>query len=284
MEFLGDTVLKMLSTIQVFGDLPEADEDELHTNRARIICNYGLLRMSVKHNIHEYILGIHEVLLPISFMEKKKSEESILNEKSLIIQKEHLKNKNLQQFNKKILADVIESLTGTYYLQYGLEGAQKFLYFTEVLSYPSLYAEIKEIPNTDFSQVKYVMHLKDELTKMFGNKYEIKNMNFFIQALTHASFRKNYLKIYSEKREYVIKIEEMEHQNADLNQETNLQEGDLEKKINQQNEDMKKIDSCLSYQRLEFLGDSILDYYIVSYLFEKYPDNDSGILINFSLF
>lgn len=38
-EFLGDCVLKMLSTVQVFMDFPEADENILNMKRTQIINN-----------------------------------------------------------------------------------------------------------------------------------------------------------------------------------------------------------------------------------------------------
>jgi dsRNA-specific ribonuclease len=269
--------LKFLSTVQVFCEHPEADEDGLHANRMKIICNYGLLRMTIKHEIHEFILGKSEGILPISFEEIKKASNQAQLNSDLILSKDDLKDKNMQQFNKKILADVLESLTGQYYLHHGLEGCEKFLYFTEVLAYPSLYIKIPNNPVADYSNIKYIVHLKNELTKIFAGKYEIKNIDYFVQAFTHTSFRKNFLKVYSEKRDFIISIEEMEAQNAGKEQESNKNYEELDKKVSQQAEEMKKIDGNLSYERLEFLGDSILDYYIVSYLFQKYPDNDSGI-------
>ncbi len=33
-----------------------------------------------------------------------------------------------------------------------------------------------------------------------------------------------------------------------------------------------------SYERLEFLGDSILGYYVARYLYDNYPDADEGFL------
>lgn len=241
--------------------------------------------MAIKHEIHEFILGKSEAVLPLSFEEIKKPSNELQLNSDLIIHRDYLKEKNMQQFNKKILADVIESLAGTYYKHYGLEGCQKFLYFTQVLAFPSMYIEIKPSLTLDYSNVKYIVHLNNELTKVFGGRYEIKNINYFVQAFTHTNYRKNYFRVYQEKRDsFLIKIEEMEAENAEKELVSNLnKEGELEKKINQQSEEMKKIDSNLSYERLEFLGDSILDYYLVSYLFEKYQDNDSGIQTIFEL-
>lgn len=55
-EFIGDVVLKMLSTVQVFLDKPRADESELHLTRANIVCNANLHRKSIYKNIYRYIL------------------------------------------------------------------------------------------------------------------------------------------------------------------------------------------------------------------------------------
>ena len=49
------------------------------------------------------------------------------------------------------------------------------------------------------------------------------------------------------------------------------------------NSNSKCPDDCLplqdmSYERLEFLGDSILEMIVSSYLFERYPDQNEGFL------
>ncbi len=55
-EFIGDVVLKMLSTVQVFLDRPTGDESELHLARANLVCNANLHRKSIMKNIYRYVL------------------------------------------------------------------------------------------------------------------------------------------------------------------------------------------------------------------------------------
>ena len=41
---------------------------------------------------------------------------------------------------------------------------------------------------------------------------------------------------------------------------------------------MKQFNACRSNERLEFIGDSVLNMIIAKYLFDKYPNEDEGFL------
>ena len=55
-EFIGDVVLKMLSTVQIFLEKREAEESELHLARANIICNANLHRKAILKKFYKYTL------------------------------------------------------------------------------------------------------------------------------------------------------------------------------------------------------------------------------------
>jgi dsRNA-specific ribonuclease len=55
LEFLGDAVLKMLSSIEIFVAFPLANENILHVERARIVSNENLRRASVINRFFHYI-------------------------------------------------------------------------------------------------------------------------------------------------------------------------------------------------------------------------------------
>jgi dsRNA-specific ribonuclease len=55
-EFIGDVVLKMLSTVELFLLKPQFDESSLHIARANIICNANLHRKAILKGIYKYIL------------------------------------------------------------------------------------------------------------------------------------------------------------------------------------------------------------------------------------
>jgi dsRNA-specific ribonuclease len=77
LEFLGDTILKLLSTIEVFASKISANEFELHHERARILNNYNLYRLAIKYDIYLYVLGKKPEDLPITFAKKALEEEDV---------------------------------------------------------------------------------------------------------------------------------------------------------------------------------------------------------------
>lgn len=55
LEFLGDTFLKMATTISVFTLLPSTDEFEYHVERMLMLCNQNLFNHAVDRGLQEYI-------------------------------------------------------------------------------------------------------------------------------------------------------------------------------------------------------------------------------------
>lgn len=56
LEFLGDAILKLLSSMEVFVEYPFVNENILHTSRAKIISNENLRRISIINRFYEYTL------------------------------------------------------------------------------------------------------------------------------------------------------------------------------------------------------------------------------------
>ena len=56
LEFFGDTILKMLATVQVFFEFPEAEEGTLHVERNKIINNNNLRIKALINKFYPYII------------------------------------------------------------------------------------------------------------------------------------------------------------------------------------------------------------------------------------
>lgn len=66
-QFIGDVVLKYLSTIQIFIDKPVAEEGEMHIARANLICNANLHRAAIKKRLFLYIFTTKKRKQPAPF-------------------------------------------------------------------------------------------------------------------------------------------------------------------------------------------------------------------------
>lgn len=55
LEFLGDTFLKMATSIALYTQHPESNEYDFHVRRMLMICNQNLLNNAINLKIYEYI-------------------------------------------------------------------------------------------------------------------------------------------------------------------------------------------------------------------------------------
>lgn len=111
--------------------------------------------------------------------------------------------------------------------------------------------------NNKFVSDKFI----NSILKKYGLKWKIKNLDMFRRALTHTSYLK--LEHMSEKniRRYITHIKE--------------------KEVDEINPKMKDKAIPLqdhSYERLEFLGDSVIRTVLSDYMFFRYTNQDEGFM------
>lgn len=97
LEFLGDSVLSIVTSDYIFRNCPEFPEGELSKLRASLVCEKTLCEFSKSLNVGKY--------LKLSRGEKRSGGENRVS----------------------ILADVFESITAAIYLDGGMENARKFV-------------------------------------------------------------------------------------------------------------------------------------------------------------
>jgi endoribonuclease Dicer len=108
LEFLGDSFLKMATTISLFTLIPESDECGYHAERVLLICNQNLFNHAVERNLHQYIRSKsfdRRSWYPDLPLKKGKATKRIMR----------------HDLADKTIADVCEALIGAAYLS-GEEG------------------------------------------------------------------------------------------------------------------------------------------------------------------
>jgi len=310
-EMLGDAILKLLSSIEVFAKNPTAEEYELHIERTKIINNLNLFRHSLRHDLYQFILKKKKEEQPISYTkeeaglefkviedEEEEKENSSLNQNTEISATKivsvlntteiggegHKEGSvkmvppNYEELHYKTVADVIESLVAVYYSHGGLAAAQKFLFNIGVLKCPDYMYNFTNKPDTKILEMSSARKMKNFLEKKLDNGkiYKFKDVNLLIQAFTHISAKFKLQALYNPQTSVEKNKSSIEPTKVDESEE--LTDSDPKKFDNLMEKLKKSLSSNLSYERLEFLGDSILDYYVVKLLYEKYPYADSGQL------
>ena len=207
LEFLGDGILKFLTSINLMSRYLNWHEGYLSKKKDHIVSNSNLAKVAQQTGLDKYILT-----KPFTGHKWR----PMYNHE--ILEAQHSRNREL---STKVLADVVEALIGAAYLDGGYCNAliclSTFLPKVDWLAF-SQYHEIlaKEAASTTVHFPKHFTQLEDLIGYTFDSK------PLLLEALTYPSY-------------------------VGLN-------------------------SSQSYERLEFFGDSILDFIITTKIFNHQPD------------
>ncbi|KAG2199236.1 hypothetical protein INT47_010611, partial [Mucor saturninus] len=221
LEFLGDSVLKLISSTLVFTQNVHSNEDALTESRISMISNKALFETAKKLKLYQYIYSQHvsrRFWRPPHFKTDSDSEQMT-------------KSINFHKLSDKTLADVIESTLGAAY--YSDSSLSVALHAAIQLGVPlhnvRVWSDFHKTFQRPLSRYDATLREVDvqRVTDIIG--YQFKDSSLLVEALTHASV---------------------------------------------------PVSSVPCYQRLEFLGDAVLDFCVTIYLFRKYGTAPPGQLHN----
>uniref|UniRef100_A0A094ZUJ5 Endoribonuclease Dcr-1 n=1 Tax=Schistosoma haematobium TaxID=6185 RepID=A0A094ZUJ5_SCHHA len=315
METIGDSFLKFVVTVHLYLTYPEAHEGKLSHLRSRIVCNSNLYRLGKAKDLQNRMIGCkfepHENWIPPGYYVRqdkrfnneiiKKSEsnrnliiwstDTLMDDEVLrnidfidenkikpienfpisewdpndpkVLHAQHLNNQYLiaiqQAIPDKSIADCVEALIGCYLTTrgersalrlmqwFGIDCLQKSDNSQPIAGAPwplpkSNYLNTHE-NRANLNEARLVWRF-DELESALN--YTFKDPSLLIQAFTHPSYHQ--LRVLSTS-------------NTLFDQSKLMFPTDLD---------------C--YQRLEFLGDAVLDYVITRFLYEDSKQHSPGVL------
>lgn len=221
LEFLGDSFLKMSTTIALFSQIPDCDEFQYHVDRMVLICNKNLFNNALDMKLEEYIRT------------QGFNRSNWYPEGLTLLKGRKYVSQEIHALADKSIADVCEAIIGAAYMttrgektfDMAIQAVTKFVNHPnhKMTSYSDYYAAYK-IPEWQSSAPRAVHYdLADEITKKMG--YTFKYPRLLRSAFTHPSYGSIY-------------------------------------------------EGIPNYQRLEFLGDALLDMVCVDYLFHSFPGAD----------
>lgn len=217
LELLGDSFLKMATTISIFTIMPGGDEFEYHVERMLMICNKNLFNHAVDRKIQEHVRSK-------AFDRRTWYPNMKLNKGKAI------KTEARHCISDKSIADVCEALIGAAYLtgpDDDLDMAVRAVSAvvgnkSHKMTRFSDYYDAFHVPKWHIGPSTAAQRLAvDRIAENVG--YRFQSPTLLRSAFKHPS--------------YVF-------------------------------------ESIPDYQRLEFLGDALLDMTIVDHLFKRFPDAD----------
>ncbi|KAL0489198.1 dicer-like protein [Acrasis kona] len=211
LEFVGDAVLKAAVSTSLYLEFPHQHEGWLSQLKSYMVSNKVLAKSCIDNNLVNYITS-----------ERYYFKSLHLPHLKCIKPVDHNKSLSL-----KTQADVVESITGAYFVTSGFERSLHFLHQIKLPKFRlDLILENKRPQPTNTKPISKNLFKVEKLIK-----YKFRNHNLLDEALTHAS---------------------------------------CGQKPNAANK------KC--YQRLEFIGDAVLDIIITELLYTKYSSSKPGKL------
>ncbi|TGJ79492.1 hypothetical protein E0Z10_g9276 [Xylaria hypoxylon] len=221
LEFLGDSFLKMSTTIALFSQIPDCDEFQYHVDRMVLICNKNLFNNALEMKLEE------------SIRTRAFDRSTWYPEGLELLKGRKYTNREKHSLADKSIADVCEALIGAAYIttrgqksfDTAIRAVTKFVNHSnhKMTTYGDYYAAYK-IPEWQSSEPRAVHYdMASEIEKKMG--YKFKYPRLLRSAFTHPSYGSIY-------------------------------------------------EGIPNYQRLEFLGDALLDMVCVDYLFHRFPGAD----------
>ncbi|KAI1153106.1 RNase3 domain-containing protein [Nemania diffusa] len=208
LEFLGDSILKILTTVSVMIKHPNYPEGYLTEKKNRIVSNARLCRASVEKGLDKFVLTKRFT----------GDEWRHLYIEDLLSNEENTSTK--RELSTKTLADVVESLIGAAFVDGGMPKAVACLqFFLPEAEWHDLIEAHILLSRKDVIAQSHPVH--EPLEQLVG--YTFQNKALLTESLTHISWGVS-----------------------------------------------TSTDACM--ERLEFLGDSILDTVIVSAIWPHQPE------------
>ncbi|KAL1892497.1 Dicer-like protein 1 [Sporothrix stenoceras] len=249
LELLGDSFLKMASTIALYTTVPDKNEFEYHVERMCMICNKNLFNNALEIGLEQYIRSkeFDRAWYPpvVDEAEKLAAEEALKNGGSedkvntaalhgLILKKGRKQQSgSYHALSDKSIADVCEAMIGAAYLTtYEERNFDLAVQAVSVVAKSNFhpmktykeYFEVYALPEWQTAPATAAqIHMAKAVARDVG--YTFTYPRLLRCAVMHPSYPRMY-------------------------------------------------EQLPSYQRLEFLGDALFDMAAVDYLFHKYPDKD----------
>lgn len=242
LEFLGDTFLKVATTISTFIMNPYENEFEFHVRRMLMLCNKNLFDISTSED-----LRLYEYVRSMSFSRRLWYPEGLTMTKGTGLSKEDekigkviLHDPHSHNLSQKTIADVSEALIGASILYSNRPGRWTVDQWDNAVSVVSRLVKNKDHPMTVWSD--YSEYYNKNIPKYQTGDVTATQQYLADTVATEHSYNFRFPRLA---------------QSAFIHPSTPFVHHQLP-----------------NYQRLEFLGDALLDMAAVTHVFYRHPDKD----------
>jgi len=182
METLGDTVLKLLASIQVMADHPFWHEGYLTSRKDHVVANVSLARAATERGLPQWI--VRDRFIPTKWLPLLHQRDETPED-----EEEEKEEEKKVDLSTKTIADVVEALIGASYVHGSFDlGLECIKLFKLGMEWQPLGESVEKI----FSKVEALddgelpMDMISSVEKILG--YEFTKKTLVVEALTHPSY------------------------------------------------------------------------------------------------
>lgn len=248
LEMIGDSFLKYVVSVKTYLKYPLFDEGKLTKIRSVLIQNLHLYQQAKKKNLGEFLIcsafSSETNWLPPCYTVDEEIDARVLDNRTKPEELSKLKHNFFTQqiVSDKCIADAVEALIGAYLLSCGQRGALMFMHWMGLDPFP---VKKDRVTKRDFFTWP-----PEPPSVIVG---EVPDVEDCLRRLTEGFYR------FERKINYTFKDKAL-----------------LLQAFTHPSYYCNEITDC--YQRLEFLGDAILDFLITRQLYEDPNDHSPGKL------
>lgn len=187
LETLGDTVLKLLTCVQVMADHPFWHEGYLTARKDHVVANVSLARAAMEKGLPQWI--IRDRFVPTRWLPLLHQKDGATEYEGVEGEEEKKEGERKVDLSTKTIADVVEALIGASYDHGSFDlGMECIKLFKLGMEWRPLGESVEKI----FSMVEVLddaelpMDMISSVEKMLG--YEFTKKTLAVEALTHPSY------------------------------------------------------------------------------------------------
>lgn len=293
LETLGDSFLKLSTSVFLFCDRPIDHEGKLSISREHRVGNFNLYQLAKQRNITSMLLSTafepRQMWTPPGFTFKHGLLSQIESDNVSQLSEEELRYLYHKSTDKGV-ADCVESLIGAYLVSGGIEAAVRFMKWIGIKLHrrqiptkvpPTLSGQLQQLAN---SQAASSCDSSSHSAAPISQTSPMPNTGLFLfnsSAVFKAHFGRPLTSQLNDKQ--IVEMEKLLKicSAADVCKNINWEFSDrclLLQALTHASYFRNRITDC--YQRLEFLGDAILDYLVTCHIYHHFPRYSPGDISN----
>lgn len=299
-EFLGDSFLKYSVTTDLYRSLPDTlSEGDLTRKRNELVRNQNLYRIAIQNCLQSFVFlnSLHHKSWMPSWLSRVDCKREVNSAGKL-------KDRYVGQ---KLLADIVEALVGAAYMDGGNDVAlslvakfglisSKCVVQSKMIDIHRLDSQSQKNEGKEHGGSKWKKKVSSAQQKILVAveeilDYEYANKENLLEALTHPSMINNYLPTPAptaaaatappppppqssfSSSSYTVAVRRVTRSSASRNTSAAVQNRSPSLLSS-----VGVISVRRNYQRLEFLGDAIIDWAVARYLFNTFKSASPAIL------